>query len=120
MAERLKLELPAKSDYLLPIRLFVSGIATRLEYNMSDIEDIRVCVSEACALLLRGIQTGMLHMDIDAAEKLTVEIAVKDGAWQEEQEDDELPRMILEAMAGEFAAKETDGRVTEIHMSFDK
>lgn len=120
MADTLHLELPAKSDYLLPLRLFISGIATRMEYSVSDIEDIRACVSEACALLLRCVLDGRLKLEIIADEGLLVRIVIEAGIWQGEREDDELPRVILEAMTEEFFLKETDGWITEINMSFSK
>ena len=46
--DHLQFEIPAKSDYVGVIRLAISGIASRMEFTIEKIEDIKIAVSEAC------------------------------------------------------------------------
>jgi len=42
------LNLPCLSEFVAIIRLMVSGIATRMNFTVEEIEDIKIAVSEAC------------------------------------------------------------------------
>jgi serine/threonine-protein kinase RsbW len=50
MAEQhvVKVEIPALSEYVAVMRLAISGVATRMHFNIEEIEDIKIAVSEAC------------------------------------------------------------------------
>lgn len=43
-----KVEIPALSEYVAVVRLAISGVATRMHFNIEEIEDIKIAVSEAC------------------------------------------------------------------------
>jgi serine/threonine-protein kinase RsbW len=47
-AEHVELSIPCMSEYVGVIRLTVSGIATRMNFSVEEIEDIKIAVSEAC------------------------------------------------------------------------
>jgi len=42
------LSIPCAPEYVAVARLTVSGIATRMNFSIEDIEDIKIAVSEAC------------------------------------------------------------------------
>ncbi|MDA1352952.1 MAG: ATP-binding protein [bacterium] len=46
--ETINLEIPCASDFVGVVRLAVSGIATRMNFSIEEIEDIKIAVSEAC------------------------------------------------------------------------
>ncbi|MGH3509883.1 MAG: anti-sigma factor [Nocardioidaceae bacterium] len=48
----IELRLPADSAYLAILRTATAGLAARLDFTLDDIEDLRIAVDEACALLL--------------------------------------------------------------------
>lgn len=48
----IRLQFPARPDYILAVRLAVSAIAQRIGFDIEDIEDIKVASAEACVLLL--------------------------------------------------------------------
>lgn len=50
----IRLTIPAASRYLRIARLTAAGIATDLGFDLETIEDLRVAVDEACALLLEA------------------------------------------------------------------
>lgn len=46
--ETINIEIPCASDFVGVVRLAVSGIATRMNFSIEEIEDIKIAVSEAC------------------------------------------------------------------------
>jgi len=49
-----RLTIPARSRYLRLARLTAAGIASDLSFSLQGIEDLRVAVDEACAVLIEG------------------------------------------------------------------
>ena len=47
-----RLTLPAEGSYLSVLRTATAGLAARINFTIDDIEDLRLAVDEACALLL--------------------------------------------------------------------
>ena len=45
--EKISINIPAKSLYIKSIRLFAASLASDLGFNIEEVEDIRVVVSEA-------------------------------------------------------------------------
>jgi serine/threonine-protein kinase RsbW len=50
-----ELIVPADSAYLSVLRTATAGLAARLHFTLDDIEDLRIAVDEACALLLPSV-----------------------------------------------------------------
>jgi serine/threonine-protein kinase RsbW len=49
-----RLRLPAVGAYLSVLRSATAGLAARLDFTLEEIEDLRIAVDEACAILLTG------------------------------------------------------------------
>ena len=49
-----RLAIPARSRYLRLARLTAAGIASDLGFSLQGVEDLRIAVDEACALLIEG------------------------------------------------------------------
>jgi serine/threonine-protein kinase RsbW len=52
-----QLRLPADSAYLAVLRTATAGLAARINFTLDDIEDLRIAVDEACAILLPQART---------------------------------------------------------------
>jgi serine/threonine-protein kinase RsbW len=64
-----ELRLPADSAYVAVLRMTTAGLAARLDFTLDDIEDLRMAVGEACALVLENADDdGDLHAAFDLAE----------------------------------------------------
>lgn len=50
--------LPAASAYLSVLRTATAGLAARLDFTLDEIEDLRIAVDEACAMLLTQAVPG--------------------------------------------------------------
>jgi serine/threonine-protein kinase RsbW len=50
--DRVTVRMPADGAYLSVLRTATAGLAARLDFTLDDIEDLRIAVDEACAMLL--------------------------------------------------------------------
>ena len=106
--------MPADSGYLGVLRTATAGLAARLQFTLDEIEDLRIAVDEACAMLLTiatpGSRTrlpfhghgGRAHVDVTvptcAAPRLPAESSF---AWK-----------VLTALTTAVDATIKDGRAT--------
>lgn len=47
-----EVRVPAETAYVAVVRMTTAGIAARLDFTLEEIEDLRMAVNEACALVL--------------------------------------------------------------------
>ncbi len=105
--------LPAEGAYLSVLRTATAGLAARLDFTLDEIEDLRIAVDEACAMLLAKAVAGAdldCHFALSDAT-LTVEVSVlsQDGM---EPARDTFAWTVLQALAGDVAAHvDLDNRV---------
>jgi serine/threonine-protein kinase RsbW len=106
--------LPASSAYLTVLRTATAGLAARLDFTIDEIEDLRIAVDEACAMLLVQALPGA---DITCEFQLegevmtvTVSVLTIDG---EEPSHDTFAWTVLTALAGDVTSgSDADKRVT--------
>jgi serine/threonine-protein kinase RsbW len=53
-----EMRVPADGAFVAPLRLTAASLAARCDLTVDDIEDLRLAVDEACALLLPHAQSG--------------------------------------------------------------
>ena len=108
------LRLPAAGAYLSVLRTATASLASRLDFTIDDIEDLRIAVDEACAMLLTQAMAGA---DLECRFELTadaIDVAVSvltlDG---QEPSRDTFAWTVLTALAGEVdSSVDADNRVT--------
>jgi serine/threonine-protein kinase RsbW len=109
-----ELRLPADGAYLSVLRTATAGLAARLDFTLDEIEDLRIAVDEACALLLPDAVPGgeMTCVFSLGAEALSVTVSVRSRTGR-------VPRRntfawtVLTALAGEVdATVDADGTVS--------
>jgi serine/threonine-protein kinase RsbW len=74
-----ELRLPADGVYVSVLRTTTAGLAARLDFTIDDIEDLRIAVGEACAMVLPEADPGSslearFHL---AQAELTVSVGVE-------------------------------------------
>ncbi|NUS74044.1 MAG: anti-sigma factor [Corynebacteriales bacterium] len=113
------LQLPASSAYLSVLRTATAGLAARAQFTLDEIEDLRIAVDEACAMLLaRELDAGEAPAPGDdltcqfvlGETEIQVFVSVPAGnralpsrdtfAWQ-----------VLSALAGDVEASTKDDRL---------
>jgi serine/threonine-protein kinase RsbW len=70
--------MPAEGAYLSVLRTATAGLAARLDFTLDEIEDLRIAVDEACAMLLaQAIPGTNLNCAFDlGAEAMTITVSV--------------------------------------------
>ena len=93
--------LPAEGAYLSVLRTATAGLAARLDFTLDEIEDLRIAVDEACAMLLpQAIPGTNLECDFDlgtAAMTITVSVV---AAEPRKPARDTFAWTVLSALAG--------------------
>ena len=56
--DQVTVRLPAEGAYLSVLRTATAGLAARLDFKLDEIEDLRIAVDEACAMLLSQAVPG--------------------------------------------------------------
>ena len=113
------LSFPAKPDYLLAVRLAVSGIAERIGFTIDDIEDIKVASAEACTLLLAAGR-AVIDIRIAAGDGIDMQFGATGDCVPaaDAAEGSDLSQYLLEALVDTCAFdKEGD---TVVGVSFSK
>jgi serine/threonine-protein kinase RsbW len=108
------LVVPADGGYLSVLRTATAGLAARLKFSLEEIEDLRIAVDEACAMLinLAGTRTEVtcqFDMTVDA---VTVSVSVPVAREVALPVEGSFSWQVLTALAGEVAAEDGNGRVT--------
>ena len=70
--------MPAEGAYLSVLRTATAGLAARLDFTLDEIEDLRIAVDEACAMMLsQAIPGTNLECAFDlGAEEMTITVSV--------------------------------------------
>ena len=100
--DAVEIRLPADSAYLSVLRTATAGLAARLDFTLDEIEDLRIAVDEACAMLLpHGVELAQLscrfHLD-PATLEVTVSLPTTRGQLPER---DTFSWTVLSALAGD-------------------
>jgi serine/threonine-protein kinase RsbW len=76
--DHVKVCMPAEGAYLSVLRTATAGLAARLDFTLDEIEDLRIAVDEACAMLLpQAIPGTNLECDFDlGTEEMTITVSV--------------------------------------------
>jgi len=76
--DRVRVCLPAEGAYLSVLRTATAGLAARLDFTLDEIEDLRIAVDEACAMLLaQAIPGTNLECAFDlGADEMAITVSV--------------------------------------------
>ena len=106
-----ELRVPADGVYVSVVRTTTAGLAARLDFLIDDIEDLRIAVGEACAMVLPEADEGSqlvcsYHL---APGRLTVVVAVT-AANPDGPEYDSFAWQVLSTLATHAEADASNGR----------
>ncbi|MEP6599373.1 MAG: hypothetical protein ABJB98_08010 [Actinomycetota bacterium] len=106
----IELEVPAERAYVPVLRTLTAGLAARCDLTLDQIEDLRIAVDEACALLLPHVRagdrlaarfrlvTGQLDFIASVPAEVDAEPDREGFAWT-----------VLRALAEDVAVRSSDG-----------
>jgi serine/threonine-protein kinase RsbW len=108
-----ELKLPADGAYLSVLRTATAGLAARLDFTLDEIEDLRIAVDEACALLLIDApEKGELNCTFSLSpQALSVTVTAPSTTGQPPRQRS-FAWTVLTALAGEvMTGRDSAGRV---------
>jgi serine/threonine-protein kinase RsbW len=105
-----ELRLPADGAYASVLRTTAAGLAARLDFTMDDIEELRIAVGEALALVLPEADVGAdltcrFHLGTGT---ITVEVCTESAA-DAEPDYDSFAWQVLDTLAAHAAVTSTAG-----------
>jgi serine/threonine-protein kinase RsbW len=102
--------MPAEGAYLSVLRTATAGLAARLDFTLDEIEDLRIAVDEACAMLLsQAIPGTNLECAFDlGAQEMTITVSVT-AAQPRMPARDTFAWTVLSALAGTVDSSVGDG-----------
>ena len=107
-----ELRVPADSAYVAVLRTTTAGLAARLDFTIDDIEDLRIAVGEASAMVLEQARGGgdlRCAFDLGSGE-LTV-IVSADADHAAEPDLDGFAWQVLTALTSRASAEVTAGAI---------
>ncbi|MCT2591833.1 anti-sigma regulatory factor [Streptomyces sp. N2-109] len=112
-----EVRLPAAGAYLSVLRTATAGLAARLDFTLDEIEDLRIAVDEACAILLQqavpGSVLNCVFELIGDSLRVTVSAPTTDGRAPER---DTFAWTVLSALAGEVDSMVSEDRTVTISL----
>jgi serine/threonine-protein kinase RsbW len=113
-----QLAIPAASAYLVVLRTATASLAARADFTLEDIEDLRIAVDEASALLLVAAVPGSALECAFALSpgliRVTVSVESLDG---EPPSKDTFAWTVLNALAGEVSSSTGPGQRVTIELA---
>jgi serine/threonine-protein kinase RsbW len=111
--DRVRVCMPAEGAYLSVLRTATAGLAARLDFTLDEIEDLRIAVDEACAMLLsQAIPGTNLECDFELdTDAMTITVSVV-AAQPRIPARDTFAWTVLSALAGDVDSRlDPDDRV---------
>ena len=107
--------MPADGAYLSVLRTATAGLAARMDFTLDEIEDLRIAVDEACAMLLaQAIPGSNLQCGFTlGAETITISVSVRCLAPRVPS-GDTFAWTVLSALAGSVDAQVGPGELLTI------
>jgi serine/threonine-protein kinase RsbW len=105
-ADYVQVKMPAESAYLSVLRTAAAGLAARLDFTLDEIEDLRIAIDEACAMLLSQAIPGtdlecVFELGTDQV-KITVSVTAAQAKMPAR---DTFAWTVLSALAGSVDSK---------------
>ncbi len=102
--EKIKLTIPKKSEYMSTIRLTTSALSNVKGFNIDEIEDLKVIISEVCTFFISNVENNSEPLEINyeiSGNNLIVEVAdLNSGEISEENRtNSDMCVMIIESLA---------------------
>ncbi len=107
--ETVRLSVPASLEYVRVARLTASAVASRLGFDVEEIENLRVAVDELVSLVIDVAAGGSLDVTfrtVDGALRIDGRVPIRTGA---DVGVEDLTAQILKAVTDEYDLRANDG-----------
>lgn len=105
--DNIVLKIPKKSEYMSTIRLTSSALANSNGFNIDEIEDIKVIISEICTFFIKNVEKNFENFEITyhiSEEKIKVCIVdLNEGKIVENSNiNNDMSIMIIESLSDNY------------------
>ena len=105
--EKVKLSIPKKSEFMSTIRLTTSALSNINGFNVDEIEDLKVVISEVCTFFINNVKNNIEPLDICYElnnKDLTVEVTDLNSGEiiQKDRTSSEMCVMIIESLTDSY------------------
>ncbi|HET7689406.1 MAG TPA: anti-sigma regulatory factor [Nocardioidaceae bacterium] len=108
-----ELRLPADGAYVAILRTATAGLAARIDFTLDDIEDLRIAVDEACAMVLPQATAGSSLECLFWLDPGSITVAVSAQCESPRQpSQDGFAWTVLSALATSVTAQADEDRLT--------
>ncbi|MCU1430392.1 MAG: rsbW [Actinomycetia bacterium] len=108
--ETVRLTIPAALEFVRIARLTASGVATRIGFDVEEIEDLRVAIDELSSILVEAANGGDLELVFTSrSDGLAMEGTVAFSGSPGEYAIDDLTKQILAAVVDEYGVEAQSG-----------
>lgn len=114
----IRLQIPARPDYILAVRLAVSAVAQRVGFDIEDIEDLKVASAEACTSLLAGCPQ-QIDISLTVGDGLVLNFEGSDFAADEAglDESESMSQYLLDALVDTCEIKDDGGVIHGVRLT---
>ncbi len=99
----IRLTIPSEPAYVTTLRLVAASAARSMDMDVEEVDDLRVCVSEAVNYLLPYNEEISV---VFAMEEDRLQVSIRASNREEEGEESHLHHLILEALMDEVEEEE--------------
>ncbi|GLZ82032.1 anti-sigma regulatory factor [Actinorhabdospora filicis] len=113
--EVIEVQVPVDPAYLAVLRTAAAGLATRLQFSLGEIEDLRIAVDEAAAMLIAGTRRHAPDAELTCRFEVTddeVRVAVSVPGDGPLLGHDTIPWRVLNALTGTVRAEQSASGTT--------
>lgn len=117
--DKISIQLPAISDYLPTIRMTASTVASNMGFDIEEVEDIKLAVSELCNNVVIHAQTTSNFIVDFIKEKEKITIVVEDfgiGFQENQLSSDGFGIMIAKSLMDSVTFDSILGKGTKVTM----
>lgn len=115
----IRLTIPAKAEYVSVVRLTSSALASRIGFDIEEIEDIKVAIAEACTMIIKNGEKQNIDIKFEIMEdRLIISIQAKqfvcrgrDDEVSDISDNRSLSILIIESLMDEVRCDNCDGVV---------
>ncbi|HQO95060.1 MAG TPA: hypothetical protein PK516_04305 [Sedimentibacter sp.] len=104
--DKILLKIPKKSEYMSTIRLTSSSLFNLNGFNIDEIEDIKVIISEICTFFIMNLSRSTEDFEISYQvfkNKIIVTVAdLNDGELSDESLNNDMSILIIESLSDNF------------------
>ena len=112
-SEKIHIELPISEEYAHFLRLMVSGIASRMDFSLDEVDDLKIAAEEAYLMAINCCFNPTQKIDFDfSSDELTIIfrdlILPRAGLDDNQKKEQDYSVFIINAVVDEVGAESKD------------